>query len=75
MVKCEILPSVSDYTKELSDTIIVKSNLGGDIPTEYEMSLLRKLSELSSELYNKIELLETCISELKNVKVLTKYII
>ncbi len=68
MVKCEILPAVSDYTKELSDTIIVKSSLDKGISTEYETNVLRKLSELSAELYEKTELLETCVMELKNVK-------
>ena len=49
MAKKSIIPAVSKYTKELSDTIAVKTGL--DIDAGYERQVAEKLSSLNSEAY------------------------
>ena len=43
MVKKDILPALSKYSKELADTVVVKKSLGVD--AIYEQSILTKVSE------------------------------
>ena len=49
MAKKSIIPAVSKYTKELSDTIAVKTGLG--IDAGYERQVAEKLSSLNSKAY------------------------
>ena len=49
MAKKSIIPAVSKYTKELSDTIAVKTGLG--IDAGYERQVAEKLSLLNSKAY------------------------
>ena len=53
IIKRDILPAVSRYTKELSETINLKSQLNG-IAYEYELESLEKLSRLLSQLHIKV---------------------
>ena len=52
----------------LSDSVISKSELKCDISVEYELSMIKHLSELSSSLFRKIEQLEDCNNELKKIE-------
>lgn len=66
MVKKDIIPSVTAYIKELSDTANSKKIFIPDADCETERLLVSKLSLLMSSLYNKTELLEKKLIEIKN---------
>ena len=53
IIKRDILPAVSKYTKEISETINLKTQLNG-ISYEYELESLEKLSSLLSQLHIKV---------------------
>lgn len=72
MVRNEILPSVSKYTKKLTKAVLAKTQLGADISFEYELDTLKKLSDLSSELYKSVQELLFCSDELNNVSDIKK---
>jgi len=56
MVKRDILPSVSAYIAELSATVLSKQSIQTvDIPCEFELSLIKKLSTLNDSAYKKVE--------------------
>ncbi|MDD4476492.1 MAG: glutamine synthetase III [Eubacteriales bacterium] len=62
MSKKDILPAVLAYIKELSETIAVKKVIGGSsIDFEVELSLVKRLSNLSKSLQEKIEALDKAI--------------
>ena len=70
MVKNEILPAVSKYNHKLAKTLLVKKDLKMDISDDYEYNALKKLSELSTELYKaaqKLDLLEKNANDLKSI--------
>lgn len=60
MAKRDILPAVSKYSHELSDTIIAKSACG-EIDSLYEKDLLTKISKLNSLAYKKTAKLEDAV--------------
>lgn len=65
MIKKDILPAACAYMKDISKEAINKKQLCADICTDLEVTLLKKLSTLSSELYKKMEKLEASVSEEK----------
>lgn len=66
MVKNEILPSVSKYTKEISETVIMKSQLSCNVLPEKET--LEILSNLSVRLHNDIKTLSSFTDEAQNTE-------
>ncbi len=72
MVRNEILPAVSKYTKKLGETVLTKIRINSDITFEYEINTLKKLSNLSSEIYKITEELSLCVEKLNNVSDLKK---
>jgi glutamine synthetase len=68
MIKKDILPATCSYMKDLSKEAINKQQLSADISCELEITLLKKLSSLSSDLYNKMGKLEESIAEGKEFK-------
>ncbi len=66
IAKRDIIPSVAAYIKELSDTANSKRVFLPDADCETERVLVSKLSLLMSSLYNKTELLEKRMIEIKN---------
>lgn len=66
IAKKDLIPSVTAYIKELSDTANSKKAFMIDIDCETEKSLIYKLSLLASSLYSKTELLENKLLEVKN---------
>ena len=66
MAKKDILPAVSKYSHELSDTIIAKAACG-DIEAGYEKELLAKVSKLNTAAYKKTEKLEQAVLKAKEI--------
>ncbi|MDD4699169.1 MAG: glutamine synthetase III [Oscillospiraceae bacterium] len=66
MVKQDIIPSVSKYTKTLSDAVISKKAISDSIPCSMEISIINKLSNLCNSMYNYTEVLEKSIDDVKN---------
>ncbi len=58
MVRKEIIPAVTEYTKTLSRTALSKRELIKDLPLKTESDLIRKLSFMTDELFEKVSLLE-----------------
>ncbi len=66
MAKKDILPAVSKYSHELSDTVIAKAACG-DIDASYEKELLAKVSRLNASAYKKTEKLEKVVVKAKEI--------
>ncbi|HEX2947659.1 MAG TPA: glutamine synthetase III [Clostridia bacterium] len=58
MVKKDIIPSISSYVKDLSETAIAKKAVSSEISCELEKGMISQLSTLSSILYKKTGKLE-----------------
>ncbi|MCR5609123.1 MAG: glutamine synthetase III [Lachnospiraceae bacterium] len=63
MVKKDILPAITEYTKELSDTIIAKKAVDASIPVTVEKETLVLLSGLAESIYKENAILEKNINE------------
>ena len=68
MVKKMYLPVASAYSKELADTIIAKKNAVSSAEDTYEAELLKKISQLTSAIYGKVQTLEKAVVEVKNIE-------
>lgn len=66
MAKKDILPAVSKYSHELSDTIIAKAACG-DVDSTYEKELLAKISKLNATAYKKVQKLEEAALKAKEI--------
>ena len=66
MAKKDIMPAVSKYSRELSDTVIAKAACG-DIESGYEKELLAKVSKLNTAAYKKTEKLEQAVLKAKEI--------
>ena len=65
MAKKFILPVASKYANKLAETIGLKKAACGECDTTYESAMLKKVSCLTSCIYNKTEKLEAEVSEAK----------
>ncbi|MGE5606628.1 MAG: glutamine synthetase III [Bacteroidota bacterium] len=72
MVKKEIIPAVSSYIKELSDTAIAKKALSSEINCELEKSIVSNLASLSGSLYERTKQLEDSLLGVKTQDPLQK---
>ena len=66
MAKKDILPSVSLYAHELSDTIVAKQACG-DVDCSYEQDLLKKVSKLTGTAYKKVAALQDAVLKAKDI--------
>lgn len=66
MVRKDIIPAVTSYIKDLSDTAIAKKAVVADINCELEKSTVSKLAYLSYSLYKKTEKLKEDLLDVKN---------
>lgn len=66
MVRKEILPAVSGYIHELSQTALSKKAILPDVSCEVETAMITKLSALSADLYKKSEVLNNALLETKD---------
>ena len=58
MIKKEIIPAVCAYIKDLTEIVVMKKGLSKKIISDVEMTLLEKISNLLSSLYENTERLE-----------------
>ena len=65
MVRKDILPSVSSYIASLADAVNSKRAVCADLPCRAETSLIRKLSGLMDEAYEKVEKLDALLADSK----------
>lgn len=72
MVRKEILPAVSSYVKDLSETALSKKQLVPNASCDVETSLISKISALSSCLYKKTESLNNALLDVKNYTDITE---
>ncbi len=63
MAKRDILPAVSAYTEELSQTALAKKSLIPDADCTYEETLVRKCAALTGVLYRRAEALDAALTE------------
>ncbi len=68
MAKKDILPSVSAYVRELTDTALSKKALSDTIPCDVEIELAEKLSKLNVCFSKKIAALEEALIKAKDVE-------
>ena len=68
MVQKDILPAVSSYVHELSDTVLAKKAVSAAIPCDVETTLINKLSGLASSLYTKAEELNDILLKSKDME-------
>ncbi len=67
MAKKDILPSVSAYVRELTDTALSKKALSDTIPCDVEIELAEKLSKLNLCFSRKISALEEALIKAKDI--------
>ena len=67
MAKKDIFPNVSKYISELVNGCNAKKMLSDSIPYDAELAVIEKLSKLLNCFYNKINVLETKVSEARNI--------
>ena len=68
MAKRDILPAVTAYTKELTETALSKRALNEAISCQTEIALIEKLSALSASMYEKIGALEEALLQSKQIE-------
>jgi glutamine synthetase len=68
MAKQDILPAVSSYVKELTDTALAKKSLSSSIPTSVEENLVSTLSNSLVSFVNKIEALEEIVVKANDIE-------
>ncbi|MBQ2941475.1 MAG: glutamine synthetase III [Clostridia bacterium] len=61
MVRKEVLPAVTKYTAKLSEGALEKKRLIVGISCKTEIGLVKKLSRLTDELYEKVDFLEKAL--------------
>jgi glutamine synthetase len=70
MIKKDIIPAVSSYIRDLSETANNKKQFVPDADCEAEASTVKKLSSLTASLYRNAEALDNLLLEAKNCSTL-----
>ena len=76
MIKKDILQAACAYMKDISKEAINKKQLCADISCELEETLLKKLSQLTADLYKEMEALEAAVAgaeDMQDVEQCAKY--
>ncbi len=63
MVRKEIIPAVTKYTKNISEAALAKRELIKELPLKTECELVKKLSLLTDELFEKVAALEEAVEK------------
>jgi glutamine synthetase len=63
MIRRQILPSVTTFMKELSDTIISKKSVGLSTSCDMEKGTLTQVSTFANKLYEEVEKLNTLLTK------------
>ncbi|MGN1418849.1 MAG: glutamine synthetase type III, partial [Acutalibacteraceae bacterium] len=67
MASKDILPAVTKYTKQLSDSVVAKKSALPTATCKYEESIIEKLSTLSAEIYTKLGKLEEVTAQSETI--------
>lgn len=67
MVRKDILPAASRYTKSLTDTALAKQSLGGDINASYEVETVKHASDLTAAILENVKTLEKALMDSKEI--------
>ena len=66
MVRKEIIPAVTEYTKVVSEAALSKKGLIKDLPLKTESELIKKLSLLTDDLFEKVAKLEDAVEKVSS---------
>lgn len=72
MARKDILPAMSDYCKELAETISAKKSVCQDIDCTYEHETLSNLSSLVSAMYKQVNKLDEDLIKIKSTEDVTE---
>ncbi len=72
MSRKDILPAISDYCKELAETISSKKAVCADIDCTYEQETLSNLSSLVSAMYKQVNKLDEDLIKIKSTEDITE---
>lgn len=72
MARKDILPAMSDYCKELAETISAKKSVCQDIDCSYEQESLSNLSSLVSAMYKQVNKLDEDLIKIKSTEDVTE---
>ena len=72
MARKDILPAMSDYCKELAETISAKKSVCQDIDCTYEQETLSNLSSLVSAMYKQVNKLDEDLIKIKSSEDITE---
>ena len=72
MVKKEMLPAVSAFAHELTDTVLAKKQISADIPCDYETEMVTRLSTLLKAAYKRNDILENAVVDAKDIEDITE---
>ena len=67
MVKRDILPAVSAYSRELTDVILSKKSVSTALDCSYEEETATAVSNLTGELFSNIKKLDEIVSESEKI--------
>lgn len=68
MVRRDILPAVSSFTKNLAEAATMKRNLSPDIDISYEMSMITKITNLISSANSHLLALRAYVKEARKIE-------
>jgi len=72
MVKKEMLPAISLFSKDIADTMAAKKNISSDICCTYEEDMLTRLSTLLKSGYKRTGILEDAVVSAKDITDVTE---
>lgn len=72
MARKDILPAMSDYCKELAETISAKKTVCQDIDCSYEQESISNLSSLVSAMYKQVNKLDEDLIKIKSTEDVTE---
>ena len=68
MVNKDVLPAITAYVKDLSETVAMKKSAVSSADCSYEEKVIAKLSSLTGSIFSKVKALETALIEVKNAE-------
>ena len=68
MVNKDVLPAITAYVKDLSETVATKKSVVSSADCSYEEKVIAKLSSLTGSIFSKVKALETALIEVKNAE-------
>lgn len=73
MVRRQILPAISSYTKHLAEAVTVKKSVIQNISCEFEENIIDRLTKYSVEIFKGAEKIETDLAEANKISDITEH--